>query len=56
VEGCDDSDAPLGTVMNLDPSLLMYLAVFRGDAGVCTAGLWWFAGILRLIASGQSVA
>lgn len=35
VEGCEESDAPLGTVMNLEPSLLVYLA-FRGDAGG-----WW---------------
>lgn len=37
----DESDGlPLGTVMNLDPSLLVYLAVFRGDAGTRGAGFW----------------
>lgn len=37
VEGCEESDAPFGTVMNLEPSLLVYLA-FRGDAGGWLAG------------------
>lgn len=47
VEGWDDSEGvPLGTVMNLEPSLLVYLARFRGDAGVCVAGFWLVAGIV----------
>jgi hypothetical protein len=41
VEGRDESDGlPLGTVMNLEPSLLVYFAVFRGDAGARGAGFW----------------
>lgn len=41
VEGRDESDGlALGTVMNLEPSLLVYLAVFRGDAGARGAGFW----------------
>jgi len=47
VEGKEDSEvAPLGTVINLEPSLLVYFAVFRGDTGVWAAGLWLLAGIV----------
>lgn len=47
VEGWEGSEtAPLGTVINLEPSLFVYLAVFRGDAGVWEAGLGLLAGIV----------
>lgn len=39
--------------MNLDPSLLVYFAVFRGDAGDMAAGLWLWAGIVRLPREGS---
>ena len=51
VEGRDESEgeAPLGTVMNLEPSLLVYFEVLlRGDAGVGAAGVCLEAGIVRL--------
>ena len=48
VDGWEESDGVLlGTVINFDPSLFVYLAVFRGDAGVVRAGLWLVAGIVR---------
>lgn len=48
VEGWEESEGVLlGTVMNFEPSLLVYLAVFRGDAGVGGAGFWLVAGIVR---------
>lgn len=48
VEGWDESEGVLlGTVMNFEPSLFVYLAVFRGDAGVRGAGFWLVAGIVR---------
>jgi hypothetical protein len=47
VGGSEDSDGvPLGTVMNFEPSLLVYFAVFRGDTGVWVAGLWLLAGMV----------
>lgn len=47
VEGRDDSEGvPFGTVMNFEPSLLVYFAVFRGDAGEKGAGFWLLAGIV----------
>lgn len=47
VEGNEDSEGvPFGTVMNFEPSLLVYLDVFRGDTGVWAAGLWLLAGIV----------
>lgn len=54
VGGSDDSEGdPLGTVMNLEPSLLVYFAVFRGDAGVWEAGFWLLAGIVGLREQGS---
>lgn len=47
VEGWDESEAAVfGTVMYLEPSLLVYFAVFRGDAGEGVAGFWLVAGIV----------
>lgn len=47
VEGCEQSDWVLGTVMYFEPSLLVYLAVLRGDTGVGGAAFWFLAGIVR---------
>lgn len=56
VRGGDESEGerePLGTVMNLEPSLFVYFAVFRGDAGVGAACFWLVAGIIRLPNAGN---
>jgi hypothetical protein len=47
VEGWEDSEGvPLGTDMNLDPSLLVYLDIFRGDGGTGVAGFWLGPGMV----------
>lgn len=47
VGGSEESgERPLGTVMNLEPSLFVYFEVLLGDAGVGEAGFWLLAGIV----------
>lgn len=40
--------------MYFEPSLLVYLAVFRGDSGVGGADFWLVAGIVRFTALGEA--
>lgn len=53
VEGGDESETPLGTVMNLEPSLLVYFEVPLGDAGGIMAGLWLVVGIVNEFTEGE---
>lgn len=52
--GEGSAEGLLGTVMNLEPSLFVYFAVLRGDAGVGATGFWLLAGIIRLPNAGKS--
>ena len=42
-----------GSVLDFEPSLFVYFAVLRGEAGGLTADRWLFGGIVRLPPEGM---